>query len=300
MRRGIVLFITLAILLMLSTIVMLFLKEGGQIKESVRENVATVQTNLLLNDMSSFLRSQNFTQEDIFYGSDIPVALDLGTIRGSISLTSSQRRININNFLKAVMKEEQALLTLLEWLDRQKIKNPPFIVSLLLDSYDADSYERMNGSEIVLQKPWFQDGYIANERALEAILSRYSELSGDYNISIERWIRVFGFEGDNIDLNYANSDQLFLLFPELPRIAIESLAKHDTLYKSAADTPIDPESKIKLTKSRFGIVPTFKTSKIEVDIEFSTAQECSGKMSFLMELKKKRIESLSLSPMKCP
>ncbi len=62
MRRGVVLFITLAILLMLGGIVTLFLKEGLRIKKSVRENIAVIQTNLLLDDMSGFLKKQNFSQ----------------------------------------------------------------------------------------------------------------------------------------------------------------------------------------------------------------------------------------------
>ncbi|WP_457592280.1 hypothetical protein [Hydrogenimonas sp.] len=300
MRRGVVLFITLAILLMLSTIVMLFLKEGLEVKRSVRENIAVIQTNLLLNDMSGFLKKQNFSQDDIFYGSDLPVSLDLGPVSGSISLTSAQRHININRFLDAVLHDQQALVSFLDWLDTLKLKNQPLLISLLLDSYDSDRYERMTGSEIVLQRPWFQNGTIANERALTTILQRYSELSGDQNLSIKRWLDVFGFEGDSVDLNYLNSDQIRLLYPDLPQIVVETLARHDTLYKSTEEIPIDPESRVKLMQTRFGIIPSFKTSAIEITITFTTTQECSGDMRFLMEVKKKKITGLTLSPIRCP
>ncbi|WP_457594843.1 hypothetical protein [Hydrogenimonas sp.] len=300
MRRGVVLFITLAILLMLSTVVLLFLKEGGAVKKSVRENIAVIQTNLLLNDMSDFLKKQNFTQEDIFYGSGIPVTLDLGPVSGSIAITSAQSRININRFLDAVLHDQQALVSFLDWLDTLRLKNQPLLISLLLDSYDSDRYERMTGSEIALERPWFQDGAIANAKALETILRRYAELSGENNISIERWERVFGFEGETLDLNYADSDQIRLLFPDLPQIVVDTLARHDTLYKSVEEMPVDPESKIKLMQKRFGILPTLHTSQIAVAIGFTTTQECSGKMGFLMEVKKKKITDLTLSPILCP
>ena len=300
MRRGVVLFITLAILLMLSTVVMLFLKEGSQIKKSVRENIAVIQTNLLLNDMSGFLKKQTFSQEDLFYGSEIPVTLDLGQVSGSISLTSAQNRININRFIESVLHDQQALISFLDWLDTLKLKNQPLLISILLDSYDKDRYERMNGSEIVLERPWFQNGTIANERSLTMILRRYSELSGDRNISIERWTRVFGFEGDNIDLNYADKDQIKLLYPDLPQIVVDVLAKHSSLYQSVEDIPIDPESRAKLMQKRFGIMPTLKSSKIAVSIDFTTTQECSGKMGFFMEITKKKISDLTLSPIRCP
>ncbi len=300
MRRGVVLFITLAIMLMLATVVMLFLKEGLEVKRSVRENIAVIQTNLLLNDMSDFLKKQNFTQEDIFYGSNIPVSMDLGSINGSISLTSAQSSININRFLNAVLHDQQALISFLDWLDGLKLKNQPLLISLLLDSFDSDSYERMTGSEIVLEKPWFKNGTIANEEALNTILQRYIELSGDNNVSIRRWLEVFGFEGESVDINYLNSEQIRLLYPDLPAIVVDTLARHAALYKSVDDIPIDPESKEKLTQSRFGLIPAFKTSSIEATIGFTTTQECSGEMKFLMELKKKRIKTVSLSPIHCP
>jgi len=299
-RRGVVLLITLAILLMLSTIVLLFLREGGSVKKSVRENIAVIQTNLLLNDLSGFLKKQNFTQEDIFYGSGIPVSLDLGPISGSIAITSAQSRININRFLEAVLHDQQALVSFLDWLDTLKLKNQPLLISLLLDSYDSDRYERMTGSEIALQAPWFQDGSIANAKALGTILRRYAELSGEENLSIQRWERVFGYDGDTLDLNYADSDQIRLLFPDLPQIVVDTLARHDTLYKSVEEMPIDPESKIKLVQKRFGILPTLHTSHIAVSVGFTTTQECSGEMDFRMEVKKKRITDLSLSPILCP
>ncbi len=300
MRKGVVLFITLMILLMLSTVIMLFLKESSQVKRSVRQNIATIQTNIILNDMSAFLKKQKFTQDEIFYGSEIPVALDLGPISGTVSLTSAQSRININLFLESVLHDQQALISFLDWLDGLKLKNQPLLISMLLDSYDKDRYERMNGSEIVLQKPWFQNGSIPNIEALESILQRYSELSGDQNISLQKWERVFGFEGDRIDLNYANSDQIRLLFPDIPQIAQEALARHDMLYKSVDDIPVDPETRLKLTQKRFGILPTLKTLKAKVSIEFTTTQECSGKMSFLMDLGKKRITDISLHKLSCP
>ncbi len=300
MRRGVVLFITLAIILMLSTVVMLFLREGDEIKRSLRRNIADIQMNLLLNDMSGFLKRENFSQDDIFYGSEIPVSLDLGRVTGTISFTSAQNRININRFIESVLHDQQALMSFLDWLDTLKLKNQPLLISILLDSYDRDRYERMDGSEIVLEKPWFQNGAVANERALTAILHRYRELSGDRNVSLERWLDVFGFDGDTIDLNYADRDQLKLLYPDLPQIAVETLAKHAVRYGSVEEIPIDPASRSKLLQRRFGIQPVLKSDDITVDIEFTTAQECSGRMGFTMGIKKKRISALKLSAIRCP
>ncbi|BDY13449.1 hypothetical protein [Hydrogenimonas cancrithermarum] len=299
MRRGIVLFITLGILLLLSSIVFLFLQQSGALKKSVRKNIDIIQTNLLLSDMSDFLKSQNFTQDDIFYGSGIPVSLDLGPVSGTITLSSARDKIDINALLGSVQKEQQALDGLLLWMENRHVKAPSLLLAILLDSYDTDSYERERGSEIRNNRPWFQNGQIANSRAMETILQTYTTLSGDANLTLESWEETFGYEGAALDLNYATSEQLRLLYPDFPPAVIARLAAHDERYAKAEDLPIDEEYKASLLTVHFGITPTLETDTLDVRITFSSTQECSGSMGFWMGVKKKKITHLSLSPVTC-
>ena len=298
-RRGIVLFITLGILLLLSSIIFLFLQQNSALKKSVGKNIDIIQTNLLLSDMSGFLKSQNFTQNDIFYGSGIPVSLDLGPISGSIVLSSARDKININALLGSLQEKQEALESLLRWMENRRIKAPSLLLALLLDSYDTDGYERERGSEIRNDRPWFQNGQIANSRAMETILQTYTTLSGDANLTLESWEETFGYEGTILDLNYATGEQLKLLYPDFPPAVIDKLAAHNERYDKAKDIPIDEEYKASLLTVRFGITPTLETDTLDVRITFSSTRECSGSMGFWMDMKKKKITHLSLSPVTC-
>lgn len=300
MRRGIVLFITLGILLMLSSVIFLFLRQSGTLKKSVRQNIAVIQTNLILSDLSAYIKSQKFSQDDIFYGSGIPVSLDLGPVSGFLTIDSAQTKININAILAAVQKDQAALESFLNWLERQRLKNPQLMLALLLDTYDADLYERERGSEIKIEKPWFQNGTIPNARSLETILQSYRILSGEGNLSMENWESIFGYDGETFDLNYATREQLRLLYPDYPDSVISKLSAHEERYEKPDEIPIDDEYKMTLLEPHFGITPVLTTADMLVSVDFNTSQECSGSMAFRMGMKKKKITHLSLSPIVCP
>ncbi|WP_201353993.1 hypothetical protein [Hydrogenimonas urashimensis] len=300
MRRGIVLFITLGILMLLASIIFLFLQQSGTLKKSVRKNVAVIQTNLILSDLSGFLKSQNFSQDDLFYGSGIPVSLDLGPISSFLTIDSAQRKINLNAILASVQKDQIAFDTFLDWMERHNVKNPRLMLALLLDTYDTDVYERERGSEIRLNQPWFQNGAIANAKALETILETYRILGNEENLSLRLWKDVFGFEGSTFDLNYATSDQLQLLYPDYPQTTLSKLSAHTERYEKPDDIPIDDEYKMTILQPRFGITPVLSTQTIAISVDFNTTQECSGSMGFWMGMKKKKITHLTLSPILCP
>ncbi|WP_456485527.1 hypothetical protein [Hydrogenimonas sp.] len=299
MRRGIVLFITLGILLLLSSIIFLFLQQSGTLKKSVGSNIDVVQANLLLSDMSGFLKLQNFTQDDVFYGSGIPVALDLDRISGTIALSSAQSRIDINALLGEAKKSQKALQALLQWMDDIHVKDPSLLMALMMDTLDSDLYERARGSEIRLQKPWFQNGTIANSRAMEEIVSTYRTLSGDNDLTLQTLEETFGYEDPRFDLNYATIEQLRLLYPDFPSVVIEKIASHETRFAKPEDIAIDETSRLQLPVPHFGITPTFKSDTLAIHVKFSTTHECSGAIAFWMGLKNKKITHISLSPVVC-
>ena len=300
MRRGIVLFMTLAILLTLSTVVLLFLRQSDAIKRSVRENRTTVQTNLILNDMSGYLKAQSFSQDDVYYGAGIPVALELGLIQGTLAIDSAQRTINLNLFLKALEKEQAVLEGFLNWMSDKKYKDPQLLLALLLDTLDTDAYPRERGSEIRQERPWFQNGSIPNDASLGTILHTYRLLSNDTRPTLSEWREIFGYDGATIDLNYATLDQLRLLFPDDPPETLQKIADHGDRYAKPEDLPVDEVERTRYLQPHAGITPSLATYDIAVAIDFTTGSECSGRIRFLMGLKKKKITRLSLSALHCP
>ncbi|WP_457595731.1 hypothetical protein [Hydrogenimonas sp.] len=301
MRRGVVLFITLAILMMLASVVFLFLRQSDAVKKSVRSQMAAVQTNLILSDLSGYLKGQNFTQDDIFYGAGIPVALEVGALSGTLAIDSAQNRVDLNALLAALPKDQATLEAFLAWLEEnQRLKDPQLMLALLLDTMDTDLYERERGSEIRRTYPWFQNGTIANARALALILETYRNMSGDAVPRLEDWLEIFGFDGADFDLNYASMAQLRLLYPDLPDATLSRLAAHNNRYTQAEDLPVAEEYKEALMRPHMGITPVLSSRQIAVAVDFETPQECKGRLSFRMALKKRRITHLSLSPILCP
>ena len=298
-RRGVVLFITLAILTMLGTVVFLFLQRTGELKKSVRQNHAIIQTNLILGDISRFLKSRNFNQDDIYYGAGVPVSLDLGPVGGMLTIDSAQSRLNINAVLKAVAKHQEALNAFLVWMERQKVKHPYLLLALMLDTIDPDLYERGRHTEIRLQEPWFQNGSIRDTMAMRKIFHYYKVHSGDNGPSLQAWEEVFGYEGATLDLNYATIDQLTLLYPDLPIETLDRLAAHDTRWQRPDELPIDDPYRSVVLQPHMGITPVLATQTVAVSIDFNTTGECRGHMGFWMGLKKKKITHLSLSAVLC-
>jgi hypothetical protein len=184
-------------------------------------------------------------------------------------------------------------------MDDIRVKSPTLLMALMMDTFDTDLYERAPGSEIRLQKPWFQNGAIANTRAMEEILFTYRMLSGDNNLTRDTIEATFGYDDPKFDLNYATSEQLRLLYPDFPSVVIEKLASHETHYTKPDDIAIDETSRSKLLIPHFGIIPTLKSDTLAVDVDFSTNHECSGAIAFRMGLKNKKISHLTLSPIRC-
>jgi hypothetical protein len=151
-----------------------------------------------------------------------------------------------------------------------------------------------------VDRPWFQNGSIANTHALETVLESYRALSGEENLSIDTWESTFGYVGATFDLNYAPRDQLLLLYPDYPESVIEKIAAHEERYEKPDDFPIDDEYKMTLLEPRLGMTPVLSSAAMTVSVDFNTTQECSGSLSFRMGLKKKKITHLTLSPIVCP
>ncbi len=298
-RRGIVLFITLGMMLLLSTIVLLFLRQSGLVQKSVRQDSSLVQTDLLLQNMGNYLKSFTLSPEDLFYGADIPVAMEMGNLHATMTLSSAQNRIDINAVLQAIQKNQEELDHFIEWLRLQKVRRPEVLLALFLDTMDKDLYPRGRDTEIKIFQPRFQNGSITNRRALATVLRTYRLLTGDTNQRIEKWSEIFGFEKKRFDLNYATYDQLTLLYPDWPSDTLRRIAAHNSYYKAVDDLPVAEELRSRATLPRFGITPTLKTLDTTVSVSLKTPNECQTTLSFRMNLKSKRIDRLGYSPIRC-
>ncbi len=298
-RRGIVLFITLGMMLLLSTIVMLFLRQSGAVQTSLRQDATLIQTGLLLQNMGDYLKSFNLGAEDLFYAADIPSAMHLGPIEATLTLQSAQNRVNINALLKTLQKDQRALDNFIEWMRRQKVRRPGVMLALLTDTMDKDLYPRAQATEIKAYMPQFQNGTIPNRRSLATVLHTYRLISGDASQTVQAWDEIFGYEGNTIDLNYATYTQLTLLFPDWPADTLRRIAAHDNYYSDVGDLPISENLKAAALLPRYGITPVFKTSIMRVSVRLKTPTDCSTTLTFRMHLKNRKIYRLGYTPIEC-
>ncbi|NPA29664.1 MAG: hypothetical protein GXO33_05710 [Epsilonproteobacteria bacterium] len=298
MRKAVVLYMTLGVILLIGSAVLLLLRTESRFKESVEKEAAYVQGTLFIRDMSEYLLSNALTPEEIFGGAGIPVAMALDSMEGTVTIYSAQRKIDLNTYLKHLGTDQRAYEAFLNWLAQKGYKNPSFLLALLLDTLDKDLNERVTGSELRLKDPRFQNGAVFPKRSLPAIFRAYRQHTRDRNATARPFDENFGFDPFSFDLNYATLDQLILLYPDFPRDQLTRVAAHDTFYKSADDLPLPPDLRRKILAPRFGITPTLKTQTLEVVIDYTYHREWQSRISFYLATgKKAKVYHLTFQPL---
>lgn len=298
-RRGIILFITLAVILLMGATVMLILQAQQRFQETLNKETALTQGMLFVNDMSEYLIANPLTPQEIFAGSEIPVTMALQNIEGTVTLSSAQNRLNINAYLKALQHDQSAYDAMNGWLRQQGYKSPSLLLAILLDTIDNDDQERISGSEIRLHDPRYQNGVIYPKRSLPAIIRVYRRLSGDQNATLTPFLRTFGFEKRPFDLNYATFEQLRLLYPDFPTHILTQISAHDSYYESVNDLPVPYTYRRRILTPRWGITPTLKSNILQAVVDYTYNRTWQGRLSFCVTLgKKPHISHITLSPLR--
>lgn len=299
-RKGIVLYITLAIILMLSTIIILFLHKDEAIRKSLSKEVDALQIQLLLKNFMTYFRREKITQDDIFYGAGIPIPFSLSRKEGSLTIDSACRGIDPNRYFSSLLKlktdqDDIAFERLLAWLRERHFTNPQLLVDMILDTLDKDTTPRSPDSEIILYDPGFQNGTILNDDVLRRILQIYHFHASDNSGEDTRFLELFeiSYRGC-FDLNFAQADQLYLLFNELDYIDAVEFSKHTERYETSKDFPIDEILRNKLLHTHRNITPQLKSPVITIDLQL---REDNGsnpiqRFGFLLDIKKKKVVAI--------
>ena len=296
-RKGIVLYITLAIILMLSTIIMLFLHKDETLRKSLNKEINALQIQLLLKNFMTYFRREKISQDDVFYGAGIPIPFSLSRKEGSITIDSACRGIDANRYFSSLLKlksdeDDLAFERLLAWLRERHFRDPQLLIDMILDTVDKDTFSRSPGSEIVLYRPGFQNGAILDDETLRRILQIYHFRSSDPTGDDERFLDLFrvSYKGC-FDLNFAQADQLYLLFNELDYLDAVEFSKHTERYKSTKDFPIDENVRNKLLQKHHNIIPQLKSPVITINVQLKddNSSESAQKFGFFLDIKKRKV-----------
>lgn len=298
-RSGVVLLVTLAILLTLSTLIFLFLQNVETVRNDSLKNRLMLQTNFLLKDLSAFLASLELDEEAIVYSAGIPVSLEIDPVKALLSIDSAQKGINLNLYLAKAKEMDESYAQFGNFLARYEVQNPRLLMGMLIDTLDDDLYESIRGAEIILFDPKFQNGKIENFAHLEHILHAYAAQSGDQNASKIAWRDLFCFDCNSTDLNFATLDQLLLLYGDTVSTSVlQQIAEHLQVYSKPADLPFDEEIKTALGTTLGGVKANYKTELIRSFIELEDAN-CRMSLNFVLDLKKKSAGNLEIGNFTC-
>lgn len=198
----------------------------------------------------------------------MPLAFQSSEMSASvdISFTSNATRVNING----IVPERDANSTRLDPFEPEPldetiqayleeiasvyaVSDTISLVSLIADTVDEDSNERISGSELALEDPRFTQGKIHNMRHFRRILDHYKAQTMDYSVDRVPWERLISFDNKAIDFNYIEPDVLLHLIVDVaPEELIEFTTGRTELYASMEDLPFDDEVKEKLKALNVG------------------------------------------------
>jgi len=201
MKKSIALFLTIIFITVIMAVLGgIFAVYQKFTKDSFYKSIS--QNSILIKDIKSVL--DNISKD--INGSDIknifqtfPISSKDGNFRALITIKPLFDRVDINeiNKNKYVKKYLESILEYYQTAD------PVLFESIVLDTIDLDTKERVGGSEIVLNKPFFKQGRIYNYTHFKEILDYYVKLTNDKSVYKIPWQKLFIFGNGNsiIDCN---------------------------------------------------------------------------------------------------
>ena len=109
MRKSIVLFTTLLLIMALLATIMIFLNSTRKAKDDVNYEFALVQTNSIMYNLVQYLKDIEFDEDMIYYGSQMPFSIPLEHSLIEIKIDSAHKYLNINTLCNAMKKKNNQI-----------------------------------------------------------------------------------------------------------------------------------------------------------------------------------------------
>ena len=201
MRKSIALFLTIIFITVIMAVLSgIFAVYQKFTKDSFYKSIS--QNSILIKNIKSTL--DNISKD--INGSDIknifqtfPISSKDGNFRALITIKPMFDRVDINE----INKNKYVKKYLENILEYYQTADPVLFESIVLDTIDLDTKERVGGSEIVLNRAFFKQGRIYNYTHFKEILDYYVKLTNDKSVYKIPWQKLFIFGNGNsiIDCN---------------------------------------------------------------------------------------------------
>jgi len=207
MKKSITLFLTLIFLISAITIIASILKIYQKTTSSSFEFIS--QNSKIIQNIEKFFSIIDINQTKMFFNIPLMFSSKEGDFRITI-FVNPICKININDYVQK-NKINQNIDTLIDFLTyKYEIQDPLFLKDLLIDSIDKNLNERSPYSEIALQNPKFQNGYIYSYKQLKDILNYYANKTEDKRVFNIPWKKIFNFKYTQLLKSCANKNILTL------------------------------------------------------------------------------------------
>ena len=294
-KKGIVLFVTLMLIMLLLGLVNIFLKHTKESKDFTHYSFAINQTNSILYALVDYLKDIKLDPETVFYASKIPYPLAIDNTTISIEIDSAQNKLDINSLIRDSIKNNRSADKLVTLFIKYDIKEPELLLRLFQDTIDKDNDNRAFNTEIIVQNPTFRNDMIYNKSHFHQILEYYYLRVNDKNVFLLEKDNLFSFRSFPLDLNFLSRDVLEMLLDDANEYGISMLAKHEVFYEKFSDLPFDEAYIKKLeSKSVYGQSLSVVTNTIKMSIIINYKNQFNSDISILYNYKSKKIVDYSI------
>ena len=252
MRRGVALLLTITLVATIATLIGI---SSGILEHSfkrISNKQMLIQSNIFLSKFVEILNEASSQVGDaltldIFLMAPLSFENKAHDLKVDIKFVSQARRPNINTLLESNATNAPTKEAFSDYFDQiltiYNISDKILLLSLIEDALDSDYEERISGSEIALNDPFFTQGHIYDMEHFEKILEYYKELSRDASVDAIPFEGLIGFKGDGIDINHIDKQTLLMLMPALTE---ENVAMYTTdrvdVYSDFEAFMLDQES----------------------------------------------------------
>ena len=292
MKKSIVLLITLALIVAISSLIYVgfeILEQGSKETEKKR---TLIQSTLFFSRLIEILKQREGdinSSEGMETLILLPIELKNEEVEIRVEFDSAAKGINPNNFLKKEANKSvidpNYVLLFDRILQTYNVQNKDLFIAMIEDTLDKDLDERIPGSELALYDKRFAQGSIENERKFQILVDSYVRMTEDGNIKKVPWDDLLSFYAKRIDINYISPKLLRFILPYLDEEAIRKLTnERDRLYEKIEDMHLAKEDRDELKKYDVSsFVPViFGELKMELG-------DRKGRVRFVYDIKQKKV-----------
>ena len=295
-KKGVVLFVTLMMIMLLLAVVSIFLNKTKETKDNVTYENALIQTNLIMQDLLLYLKKIKFDEDMIYYAAKAPFPLGFEDSSVIIKIDSAQKYIDINTLITSSVTNNITADKFVSLLYKYNISQPELFLNILQDTIDTDIEEKNSGlqSEIILTVPTFRNGKIYSKIHLNSIIDYYFDKTGDKAIYEFPFDDVFGFSSSSIDMNFVSMDVMNILFDDANSYILEIIAKHAKVYDTIGDLPFDEYYTNKINQGVLGHSISTNTTLLKVKMDLIYKTQFKSSISFDYNIDSKGISNYTI------